>query len=78
MILTTTLASLLCLSSVAVALPNHPGKGHEAPFFFKGFDLSSVKILEDGGAIFKDTARGNATKPVEVSPECLSMAWIDG
>ncbi|KAK3714339.1 hypothetical protein LTR37_007925 [Vermiconidia calcicola] len=35
------------------------------PNFYKGFDLSSLKIQEDGGAIYKDTMRGNATRPVE-------------
>lgn len=32
---------------------------------YKGHDLSSVKILEDGGAVYRDTARGNAIRPVE-------------
>lgn len=45
--------------------PGHDGPGHHEPFFFKGFDLSSLKILEDGGAVYKDTAKGNATRPVE-------------
>lgn len=36
-----------------------------SPLLYKGFDLSSLKILEDGGASYKDTARGNATRPVE-------------
>ncbi|KAF2215715.1 glycoside hydrolase family 53 protein [Cercospora zeae-maydis SCOH1-5] len=35
------------------------------PYFYKGHDLSSLKILEDGGVIYKDTARDNATRPAE-------------
>ena len=66
---------LTCLScaALATALPNLPpsyGGSQSTPFFYKGFDLSSLKILEDGqgpgaGAIFKDTARDNATRPAE-------------
>ena len=41
------------------------GNGNHQPYFYKGFDLSSLKIEEDGGAIFKDTARDNATRPAE-------------
>jgi arabinogalactan endo-1,4-beta-galactosidase len=35
------------------------------PFFFKGHDLSSLKTVEDGGAIYKDTARNNETRVAE-------------
>ncbi|KJX97306.1 arabinogalactan endo-1,4-beta-galactosidase A like protein [Zymoseptoria brevis] len=35
------------------------------PFFYAGHDLSSLKIMTDGGAIYKDTSRGNATRPAE-------------
>lgn len=35
------------------------------PHFFKGFDLSSLAILEGGGTIYKDTARHNETRPAE-------------
>lgn len=40
----------------AVHSPRQPG-----PFFYTGNDLSSLKILEDGAAIYDDTARNNAT-----------------
>ncbi|KAF2137601.1 glycoside hydrolase family 53 protein [Aplosporella prunicola CBS 121167] len=53
-----TLGSLL-VSAVAAA----PSGGR--PFFYKGHDLSSLRILEDSGTIYKDTARNNATRPVE-------------
>lgn len=39
--------------------------GDSGPSFYKGFDLSSLKIEEDGGAIYKDAQHGNVTKPVE-------------
>lgn len=35
------------------------------PYFYKGYDLSSLKIMEDGGATYKDTLRDNATMSVE-------------
>lgn len=34
-------------------------------YFFKGHDLSSLKLLEDGGSIYKDTSRHNETRPAE-------------
>jgi arabinogalactan endo-1,4-beta-galactosidase len=37
----------------------------DEPYFYKGYDLSSLKILEDGGAVFRDTACNNDTKPAE-------------
>ncbi|KAK5133553.1 hypothetical protein LTR08_007592 [Meristemomyces frigidus] len=49
----------------ASAAPSASSYGSNQPFFYKGFDLSSVKIEEDGGAVYKDTQRGNATRPVE-------------
>lgn len=58
--LTAAAAAILSLSSFATASPK-PQK----PYFYNGFDLSSLKIQEDGGFIFKDTARNNATRPVE-------------
>ncbi|KAK4569403.1 hypothetical protein LTR86_003166 [Recurvomyces mirabilis] len=75
--LTTTLITA-ALPILASALPqqhgwpgqNWPGQGwggngNNQAYFYKGFDLSSLKIEEDGGAVFKDTSRGNATRPVE-------------
>lgn len=35
------------------------------PFFFKGHDLSSLAMLEDGGCIYKDTAHHNQTRPAD-------------
>lgn len=58
----TVIAAFLGLSAAA---PGHGNPDNNSPFFYKGFDLSSLKILEDGGAVFKDTARHNATRPVE-------------
>ena len=52
------LGSLL-VSAVAAA------PSGELPFFYKGHDLSSLKILEESGTVYKDTARNNATRPVE-------------
>lgn len=57
---TATAAALLSLSSFATAAPKP-----KQPYFYNGFDLSSLKIQEDGGYVYKDTARGNATRPVE-------------
>ncbi len=57
-------ASLPLLAS-AFPFPNPPGYGGGEPFFFKGHDLSSLKILEDGGAVYVDTERGNVTRPAE-------------
>jgi arabinogalactan endo-1,4-beta-galactosidase len=36
-----------------------------SPFFYKGHDLSSLKMLEEGGCIYKDTSRHNQTRPAE-------------
>jgi arabinogalactan endo-1,4-beta-galactosidase len=58
--LTTVATAVLSLSSLATAAPKS-----KKPYFYNGFDLSSLKIQEDGGFIYKDTARGNATRPVE-------------
>jgi arabinogalactan endo-1,4-beta-galactosidase len=40
-------------------------KRDDDSFFYKGHDLSSLKLLEDGGSIFKDTAKYNQTRPAE-------------
>jgi len=55
----------LSVLSIASAAPSPPSYGNSEPFFYKGFDLSSLKIEEDGGAVYKDTQRGNITRPVE-------------
>lgn len=57
------LSSYLYAALSAAALSSaSPSK---KPFFHKGHDLSSLKILEDGGASYKDTAKGNKTRPAE-------------
>ncbi|KAG9758949.1 glycosyl hydrolase 53, partial [Aureobasidium melanogenum] len=48
--------SLFSIASTALAVD---------PFFYKGFDLSSLHILELGNVTYKDTAKGNATRPAE-------------
>ncbi|KAK5710474.1 hypothetical protein LTR17_018830 [Elasticomyces elasticus] len=58
-------AAALPLLATAAPSPNPPSYGGSNPFFFKGHDLSSLKILEDGGAVFADTQRGNKTRPAE-------------
>lgn len=56
----TTLLTLLTPLTTAL-----PSKQSQKPFFYNGFDLSSLGIQEQGGFVFKDSARGNATRPVE-------------
>ena len=58
--LSAAATAFLSLSSLASAAPKP-----KQTYFYNGFDLSSLKIQEDGGFIYKDTARGNATRPVE-------------
>ncbi|PPJ58161.1 hypothetical protein CBER1_02627 [Cercospora berteroae] len=53
------LLALLSATSIVSAV------SPKRPYFYKGHDLSSLKILEEGGAVYKDTARGNATRPAE-------------
>jgi arabinogalactan endo-1,4-beta-galactosidase len=64
-ILSVASAALLCLST-ANASPHKPVQTQTVdPFFYKGFDLSSLHILELGNVTYKDTARRNATRPAE-------------
>lgn len=63
-ILSIASAALLCLSS-ANASPKPVPPQTLDPFFYKGFDLSSLHILELGNVTYKDTAKGNATRPAE-------------
>ncbi|KAF6811874.1 glycoside hydrolase family 53 protein [Colletotrichum sojae] len=37
----------------------------EKPFFYKGHDLSSLKMLEESQNVFVDTARGNQERPAD-------------
>ncbi|KAH8594324.1 family 53 glycosyl hydrolase [Bisporella sp. PMI_857] len=57
----------VCLAlNVAVAASSRSSiTGKPSSFFYKGHDLSSLKLLEDGGSIFKDTARYNETRSAE-------------
>ncbi|KAJ9621038.1 hypothetical protein H2203_007625 [Taxawa tesnikishii (nom. ined.)] len=54
--------SLLALTGTTLAVPKKPTP---SPFFYKGFDLSSLGILEQGSppATYKDLA--NVTRPAE-------------
>lgn len=64
-LLSVASAALLCLSA-ANASPHKPIQTQTVdPFFYKGFDLSSLHILELGNVTYKDTARRNATRPAE-------------
>jgi len=58
-------AATLPLFAAAHPSPNPPSYGGGQPFFYKGHDLSSLKILEDGGAVYVDTERDNITRPAE-------------
>ena len=76
------LLALIALAS-SWTLPNAspPGYKPDKPFFYKGFDLSSLKIEEDGGAVYKDTMHGNVTRPVEDMLEGMNVVrlrlWVD-
>ena len=50
---------ILALSSAASSVE------HRATTFYQGFDLSSLHIVEQGNVVYKDTARGNATRAAE-------------
>jgi arabinogalactan endo-1,4-beta-galactosidase len=56
--------SSLALIGLVTAIPTAGGKG-PTPFFYQGHDLSSLKLLEDTGSIYKDTTRRNETRPAE-------------
>lgn len=67
MLRSTFILSSLCLA-LATAAPSPPkygGGGEGDPFFYKGFDLSSLKIMEDGGAVYRNAQQGNVTMPAE-------------
>ncbi|KAI9706155.1 MAG: hypothetical protein M1820_004916 [Bogoriella megaspora] len=59
-ILTASLSLFLFIS----AFSGEP-LGSSASTFYQGHDLSSLLILEEGGAICKDTGRQNETRPAE-------------
>lgn len=62
MLLFGALVSFATILTISSALPSVRS---DEPFFYKGFDLSSLKIMEDGGATYKDAQQGNITRPVE-------------
>lgn len=59
MLITKALAVGSFLLSGAAAAPK------PAPVFYKGHDLSVLKIMEEGGVVYHDTAKKNATRPAE-------------
>lgn len=66
MLWSTLILTSLCLP-FAAALPEPPkyGGAPEKPYFYKGYDLSSLKIMEDGGAVYKNAQKGNVTMDAE-------------
>jgi len=66
---------LLTLPLLAQATPNHRrgfneaskevASGIQEASFYKGHDLSSLLMLEEGGSIYKDTERHNETRAAE-------------
>jgi len=64
----TLIASYIALCSVNLARAAPPQKSTQfsaQPFFYKGFDLSSLHILEEANTTYEDTARHNETRPAE-------------
>ncbi|GKT50563.1 putative argininosuccinate lyase [Colletotrichum spaethianum] len=63
------LFSLLSLTALAAAAPAaesfNSESDAETPFFYKGHDLSSLKMLEESQSVFVDTARGNQERPAD-------------
>lgn len=51
---------IFCITNSYISDARNP-----KPFFYKGHDLSSLKVLEDGGNIFKDTAKKNNTRTAD-------------
>jgi len=51
-------------NATANATANVTAGGSPQPFF-KGYDLSSLRMLEEGGAVYHDSARYNVTRPAE-------------
>ncbi|TDZ72085.1 putative arabinogalactan endo-beta-1,4-galactanase A [Colletotrichum trifolii] len=61
-----SIVSLLALTALAAAAPAPEGSDvAPKPFFYKGHDLSSLKMLEDSQNVFVDTARGNIERPAD-------------
>ncbi|KAH9825967.1 Arabinogalactan endo-beta-1,4-galactanase [Teratosphaeria destructans] len=71
---TLTIAAVICVVAATnkscAASKTSSAKVQQGLSFYKGHDLSSLKILEDGygpglGAVFVDTHRGNVSRPLE-------------
>ncbi|PSS20070.1 glycoside hydrolase family 53 protein [Amorphotheca resinae ATCC 22711] len=56
---------ILLVVALVAATPQSAGQDMLQPFFYKGHDLSSLKMLEEGGYVYKDTARNNQTRAAE-------------
>jgi len=60
---------LLYLASPILASPpvwgGSGGWSGGQSLFYKGHDLSSLRIFEESGVVFKDTQRGNVTRPAD-------------
>ena len=62
----SVLLPLATLFTPCTATPIEPSiKGATTSKFYKGHDIPSLKLLYDGGYKYKDTARNNATRPLE-------------
>ncbi|ORY65994.1 family 53 glycosyl hydrolase [Pseudomassariella vexata] len=54
----------LLLATITSAFPEGGSKDSQHALFYKGHDLSSLKLLEDAGTFsYVDTAKNNATRP---------------
>ncbi len=61
---------------LATSLATGPSSYQDGVSFYKGFDLSSLNIQEDGGAIYKDTSKNNATRPAEAILEGMNTVRL--
>lgn len=62
----SVLVTLVTLWTTSTATPAQCSAARAStPHFYKGHDLSSLKLLYDAGYMYKDTARNNATRPLE-------------
>ena len=66
---------VLALCCGVAATASVPAYTNSAPLY-RGFDLSSLKIEEDGGAVYKDTSQNNATRPVEAILEGMNTVRL--
>lgn len=61
--------SNLCAFALCAVIPAHaaPDTSHSqsGTTFYKGYDISSLLSEEEHGISYKDTARGNITRPLE-------------